>query len=61
VPPETDEHGHRLFELATAAEQERAKFLDWLASVCGVRVSDLKGWTTLVAYDQLGRDAALEF
>lgn len=60
VPPEIDEHGRRLYELATAVEQERAKFLDWLASVCGVRLSDLKGWTKLVAYDQLGRDAALD-
>jgi hypothetical protein len=60
VPPEIDEWGQGLYGLATAAERERAKFLDWLASVCGIQLSKLKGWTKLAAYDQLGHDAVLD-
>lgn len=60
VPPEIGEWGERLYGLATAAERERAKFLDWLASVCGIRMSELKGWTKLAAYDRFGRDAVLD-
>lgn len=58
-PSDLERHGRRLYELATAVEQERSSFLDWLASVCGTSLRKLNGWTKREEYAQQGRDVAL--
>lgn len=55
-----EQNGRSLHELATAIEQERAGFLDWLGTVCGVRIRDLRGWTRLEGYAIGGRDVVLD-
>jgi hypothetical protein len=52
-PPELDQRGQRLYELANAIEQERTTFLEWLASVCGTPLKKLNGWTKLEGYARL--------
>ena len=59
-PSELGQHGKRLYELATAIDQERSTFLDWLTSVCGTPLKKLNGWTKLEAYARQGLVAALD-
>lgn len=59
-PASLDDLGHRLYDSATAVEQERAAFLDWLASLCGTRLKELAGWTKVEAYATLGQAAVLD-
>ncbi len=60
APHELDGHGRRLYELSHAIEQERANFLDWLASVCGTPLKKLSGWTKIEDYARRGAGAALD-
>jgi type I restriction-modification system DNA methylase subunit len=56
---ELERHGRRLHGLATAIEEERATFLDWLASICGTPLRELRGWKTVEAYPLQEPDAVL--
>lgn len=59
MPAELNAAGERLHDLAASTEAERAGFLDWLASIAGVRQRDLSGWTKLAAYVETGLDGVL--
>jgi len=59
-PPELASYGERLYELASAVEQERATFLGWLASVCGTPLHALDGWTRIEQYARQGRAVVLD-
>ncbi len=48
--------GRQLYECAAGMERERDGFLNWLASISGVRLTELKGWTKLREYRRHGRE-----
>jgi hypothetical protein len=58
-PPQLEDLGRRLHDSAAAIETERSGLLDWIASICGVPIESLNGWTKLAAYASDGREAAL--
>jgi hypothetical protein len=63
VPGESQDEleptGARLHELAAETETERRSFLDWLASIIGIRADDLAGVHALLDYPRTGLDGVL--
>ncbi len=54
-----ERHGRQLYDCAAAMERERVGFLEWLASISGVQLSELKGWTKLNTYARNGPEVVL--
>jgi hypothetical protein len=60
VSTDLEGHGTQLYEYAAAMERERAGFLSWLASIGGVQLTELKGWTKLNMYARHGREVVFQ-
>lgn len=58
--PDLETHGRELYRVAAAMERERTGFLDWLTSVGGVQLGELKGWTRLSDYALSGTEVVLQ-